>query len=126
MSVRTRAAMAGAILALGVAPAAAAAHPSKHHHKGKIEAEKTSKQLRKEITSQRMFKHAQALQMIADENGGNRASGCEAGDFTGFTAGHIALMQRGSCPFAQKVTNAQAAGAVGAIIFNSGTPGTRA
>ena len=32
-------------------------------------------------------------------------------------------MQRGSCPFALKVTNAQAAGAVGAIIFNSGTPG---
>ena len=50
-------------------------------------------------------------------------SGCEAADFAGFTAGHIALMQRGSCPFAQKVTNAQTAGAVGAIIFNSGTPG---
>ena len=50
-------------------------------------------------------------------------SGCEAADFAGFTAGHIALMQRGSCPFAQKATNAQAAGAVGAIIFNSGTPG---
>jgi Zn-dependent M28 family amino/carboxypeptidase len=50
-------------------------------------------------------------------------SGCEAADFAGFPAGNIALMQRGSCPFAQKVTNAQAAGAVGAIIFNSGTPG---
>jgi Zn-dependent M28 family amino/carboxypeptidase len=207
-----RAALVGAILALGVAPTAAAAHP-KHHH-GKNEAAKTSKELRKQITAQRMFKHAQAFQMIADENGGNRASGfqgygasvqyvltklrdagynpttqvfdfvtfeetadptlreisptaktyvpntefitmnysasgdtgnatitpvdltlspdpaqrvstsgCQAEDFAGFTAGHIALMQRGSCPFAQKATNAQAAGAVGAIIFNSGTPG---
>jgi Zn-dependent M28 family amino/carboxypeptidase len=50
-------------------------------------------------------------------------SGCEAADFPASISGQIALMQRGSCPFAQKVTNAQAAGAVGAIIFNSGTPG---
>jgi Zn-dependent M28 family amino/carboxypeptidase len=50
-------------------------------------------------------------------------SGCEAADFAGFPAGNIALMQRGSCAFALKVTNAQAAGAVGAVIFNSGTPG---
>jgi Zn-dependent M28 family amino/carboxypeptidase len=210
MSVRTRAALAGAILALGVAPAAEA----RHDHKGKYEGEKTSKELRKEITAQRMLKLAMAFQMISDENGGNRASGfqgygasvqyvltklrdagytpttqvfdfvtfeetadpvlkevaptaktytpntefitmnysasgdtgvatitpvdltlspdpaqrvstsgCEDADFAGFTAGHIALMQRGSCPFAQKVTNAQARGAVGAIIFNSGTPG---
>jgi Zn-dependent M28 family amino/carboxypeptidase len=202
-----RAAFVGAILALGVAPAVATAHP-------KNEGERTSKELRREITAQRMFKHTQALQLIADENGGNRASGfqgyggslqyvltrlrdagyhpvtqvfdfvtfeetadpvlteispnpktytpnvefltmnysasgdtreatitpvdlnlspdpaqrvstsgCEAADFTGFPAGNIALMQRGSCPFALKVTNAQAAGAVGAIIFNSGTPG---
>ena len=212
MSVRMSAALAGAVLALAVAPAAASAHP-KHHH-GKSEAAKTSKELRKQITAQRMFKHAEAFQMVADENGGNRASGfqgygasvqyvltklrdagykpttqvfdfvtfeetadptlaeisptpktyapgtefltmnysasgdtgvatitpvdltlspdpaqrvstsgCEAADFAGFTAGQIALMQRGSCPFAQKATNAQAAGAVGAIIFNSGTPG---
>jgi hypothetical protein len=69
-----RAALAGAILALGVAPASEATS-SKHHHKGKSEAEKTSKELRKEITARRMFKHAEAFQMIADENGGNRASG---------------------------------------------------
>jgi Zn-dependent M28 family amino/carboxypeptidase len=212
-----RAALAGAILALGVAPASAAAHPSKHrhhHHKHKSDAAKTSKELRKEITSRRMLEHAEAFQMIADENGGNRASGfqgygasvqyvltrlrdagyrpttqvfdfvtfeetadpvlrevspnpktytpgtefltmnysasgdtgeapvtavdltlspdpaqrvstsgCQPEDFATFPEGHIALMQRGSCPFAQKVTNAQAEGAVGAIIFNSGTPG---
>ena len=214
MSVRMRAALGGVILAL-VAPVAATAHPSKHHHHhGSSEAAKTSKELRKEITSWRMFKHADAFQMIADENGGNRASGfqgygasvqyvltklrdagyrpttqvfdfvtfeetadpvlrevsptaktyvhetefltmnysasgdtgdvavtavdltlspdpaqrvstsgCQPEDFAAFPAGNIALMQRGSCPFAQKVTNAQAAGAVGAIIFNSGTPG---
>jgi Zn-dependent M28 family amino/carboxypeptidase len=217
MSVRMRAALVGVIFALGVAPAVAVGTPSKHgkhHHKGKNEAEKTSKELRKDITARNMLKHAEAFQMIADENGGNRASGfqgygasvqyvltklrdagyrpttqvfdfvtfeetavpvlkvvaptpkdyvngtefltmnysasgdtgvatitpvdltlsptpaqrvstsgCEAADFAGFPAGNIALMQRGTCPFALKVTNAQAAGAVGAIIFNSGTPG---
>jgi Zn-dependent M28 family amino/carboxypeptidase len=213
MSVRMRAALVGAFLALAVAPAVAAASP-KHHHGKNDDAAKTSKELRKEITSQRMFKHAQAFQMIADENGGNRASGfqgygasvqyvltklrdagynpttqvfdfvtfeetadptlrevsptaktytpgtefltmnysasgdtgvatitpvdltlspdpaarvstsgCEPADFATFPEGNIALMQRGTCPFAQKVTNAQAEGAVGAIIFNSGTPG---
>jgi Zn-dependent M28 family amino/carboxypeptidase len=50
-------------------------------------------------------------------------SGCEAADFAGFPAGNIALMQRGTCPFAQKVENAQAAGASAAIVFNEGQPG---
>ena len=212
-SVRLRAALAGAILAVAVTPVAAQAH--RHH--GSL-GEKTSKELRKEITAQRMFKHAEALQMIADENGGNRASGfqgygasvqyvltklrdagyrpttqvfdfvtfeetadpvlrevsptaktythgtefltmnysasgdtgvatitpvdltlsptpaqrvstsgCEAADFAGFPAGNIALMQRGSCPFAQKVTNAQAAGAVRRDHLQLGhAPATRA
>ena len=216
MSVRIRAALAGAVLAFGVgAVAEAAPRTGKGHPHGKDPGEKTSKELRKEITAQRMLAHAKAFQMIADENGGNRASGfqgygasvqyvltklrdagynptaqvfdfvtfeetadptlikatpapartfvpntefitmsysasgdttvvaitpvdlalspdpeqrvstsgCEAEDFTGFPGGTIALMQRGSCPFAQKVTNAQAANAAGAIIFNSGTPG---
>lgn len=51
------------------------------------------------------------------------ASGCSAGDFSGFTAGRIALVQRGTCPFGVKVQNAQAAGASGVIIFNEGNPG---
>jgi hypothetical protein len=63
------------------------------------------------------------LALSADPAQRVSTSGCEAGDFTGFPSGHIALMQRGGCPYAQKATNAQAAGAVGAIIFNSGTPG---
>lgn len=50
-------------------------------------------------------------------------SGCEASDFTNFTVGNIALVQRGTCTFAQKVVNAQNAGAAGVIIFNEGQPG---
>ena len=65
--------------------------------------------------------------------------GCEASDFADFTAGNIALIQRGTpagfpvaCTFGLKATNAVAAGASGVIIFNNipglllgtlGTPG---
>jgi Zn-dependent M28 family amino/carboxypeptidase len=47
-------------------------------------------------------------------------SGCEAGDFAGLTAGSIALIQRGTCTFADKASNAAAAGAVGVVVFNQG------
>lgn len=47
-------------------------------------------------------------------------SGCEAADFAGFIPGNIALIQRGACTFELKALNAEAAGAVGAIIFNQG------
>ncbi|HSK39898.1 MAG TPA: M28 family metallopeptidase [Arenibaculum sp.] len=50
-------------------------------------------------------------------------SGCEAADFAGFVPGNIALIQRGTCPFYDKAANAEAAGAVGAIIFNEGQAG---
>jgi Zn-dependent M28 family amino/carboxypeptidase len=50
-------------------------------------------------------------------------SGCEASDFDGFTAGNVALMQRGTCDFAVKAENAENAGASAAIIFNEGQPG---
>jgi Zn-dependent M28 family amino/carboxypeptidase len=53
-------------------------------------------------------------------------SGCEATDFAAFTPGNIAVVQRGSCEFALKVQNAEAAGAVGVIIFNEGQPGRTA
>ncbi|MCA2215955.1 M28 family peptidase [Jidongwangia harbinensis] len=46
-------------------------------------------------------------------------SGCQPEDFTG-VAGAIALLQRGGCPFGQKVANAEAAGATGAILMNQG------
>jgi Zn-dependent M28 family amino/carboxypeptidase len=46
-------------------------------------------------------------------------SGCEPADFVG-VAGKIVLVQRGTCPFAQKATNAQAAGAAAVLLFNEG------
>ncbi len=60
---------------------------------------------------------------VVDVNlSGDRAStsGCEAGDFAGFPAGNIALIQRGTCAFAVKADNAVAAGAAGVIVFNQG------
>jgi Zn-dependent M28 family amino/carboxypeptidase len=51
---------------------------------------------------------------------GATTSGCEVADFAGMPAGSIALMQRGTCPFGQKVDMATAAGAVASIIFNDG------
>ncbi|MFZ7090791.1 M28 family peptidase [Primorskyibacter sp. 2E233] len=50
-------------------------------------------------------------------------SGCEAADFADFVSGNIAIIQRGSCSFAEKAANAEAAGAVGVVIFNEGQPG---
>jgi Zn-dependent M28 family amino/carboxypeptidase len=50
-------------------------------------------------------------------------SGCEPEDFDSFTPGNIAIIQRGTCSFAQKAQNAEAVGAVGVVIFNEGQPG---
>jgi Zn-dependent M28 family amino/carboxypeptidase len=50
-------------------------------------------------------------------------SGCEAADFAGLNfsgPADIALIQRGTCTFAIKAVNAQAAGAEAVIIFNQG------
>jgi len=52
--------------------------------------------------------------------GNGSTSGCEASDFAGFPAGHIALLQRGVCTFELKAENAAAAGATGIVIFNQG------
>ncbi|MFC6286445.1 M28 family peptidase [Nocardioides sp. GCM10027113] len=57
---------------------------------------------------------------LAEADRGSSTSGCEAEDFATFTAGNIALMQRGACAFADKVVNAQEAGAVAAIVMNQG------
>src|SRR5215470_17548060 len=54
------------------------------------------------------------------------SSGCTASDFNGFVPGRVALIQRGTCFFGQKVLNAQAAGASGVVIFNEGNPGRTA
>jgi Zn-dependent M28 family amino/carboxypeptidase len=62
----------------------------------------------------------QAVGGIIIPSPGGSTSGCTAEDFADFEAGNIALIQRGTCPFRQKVENAQAAGAVGVVIFNEG------
>src|SRR3954454_17102507 len=57
---------------------------------------------------------------LALGTGNTSTSGCEAADFATFVAGRIALLQRGTCPFSQKVANAQAAHASGGIVMNQG------
>jgi Zn-dependent M28 family amino/carboxypeptidase len=51
------------------------------------------------------------------------SAGCEDEDFAGFTAGNIALIQRGTCTFEEKVINAVEAQAAGVVLFNEGQPG---
>ncbi|GAB2583639.1 M28 family peptidase [Microlunatus antarcticus] len=52
------------------------------------------------------------------------ASGCAAGDFVAApSTPSVALVQRGTCDFALKVSNAQAAGYDAVVIFNEGQPG---
>ena len=51
---------------------------------------------------------------------GGSTSGCEEGDYPAATAGAIALIQRGTCAFVQKLSLAQQKGAVGVILFNEG------
>ena len=71
---------------------------------------------------------AEAVDVILPpaEDANTSTSGCEVDDFAGFTAGNIALVQRGSCSFFQKAVNAEAAGATGVIIFNEGQEGRTA
>jgi extracellular elastinolytic metalloproteinase len=45
--------------------------------------------------------------------------GCNAPDFAGFVAGHVALIDRGTCTFSTKVRNAQNAGATGVVVINN-------
>lgn len=45
--------------------------------------------------------------------------GCDAADFPTTVAGQIAFISRGTCTFAIKATNAKAAGASGAVIYNN-------
>ncbi len=52
-------------------------------------------------------------------------SGCETSDFAAFPKGSVALLQRGSCTFRVKVSNAVAAGASAVLVMNEGNPGRR-
>jgi Zn-dependent M28 family amino/carboxypeptidase len=47
-------------------------------------------------------------------------SGCEASDFARFPQGAVALVQRGTCTFREKVANAITAGAGAVVMFNEG------
>jgi len=53
----------------------------------------------------------------ADDNTSTTSDACES--LVGFTAGRIALIDRGSCEFGVKVLNAENAGAIGAIVVNN-------
>ncbi len=64
----------------------------------------------------------QAVDLTLDDLEGS-TSGCEAADFAGFTAGNVALVRRGTCAFADKVVNAQEAGASAVLVMNQGTEG---
>jgi Zn-dependent M28 family amino/carboxypeptidase len=57
---------------------------------------------------------------------GGSTSGCEAGDYPAAVSGAVALIQRGTCPFVQKLSAAEDANAAGVILFNEGdTPSRR-
>ena len=55
--------------------------------------------------------------VLVDDGSALPAEGC--GPLIGFPAGAIALVDRGTCPFTEKVANAQAAGAVAVIVVNN-------
>ena len=68
----------------------------------------------------------QAVDIVLPPGAENSStSGCEASDFSDFASGSIALIQRGTCPFGDKVANAQDAGASAVLIFNEGQAGRR-
>ena len=54
----------------------------------------------------------------SEANRPGSALGCNAADFAGFTAGNVALMDRGTCNFTARLKNAQNAGASAAIVVN--------
>ena len=56
---------------------------------------------------------------------GGSSSGCTSADFSGFTPGNIALIQRGTCNFGVKIQNAETAKASGVIVFNEGNTAER-
>src|ERR687897_2276977 len=55
--------------------------------------------------------------VLVDDGSGTPTDGCQP--LIGFPAGAVALIDRGGCPFVQKVNNAQDAGAVAVIVVNS-------
>ncbi len=60
------------------------------------------------------------LMLPPSSEANSSTSGCESSDFADFPEGGIALIQRGSCTFSEKVNAARSAGASGVVIFNEG------
>ena len=58
-----------------------------------------------------------AILELVDDGAGLTSDACEA--LVGFTAGRIALIDRGDCPFRDMVVNAFDSGAVGVIVANN-------
>ena len=54
-----------------------------------------------------------------DDEGGTASVTDACQSLIGFTAGNIALVDRGTCPFVTKTANALAAGAVGVVVANN-------
>lgn len=58
------------------------------------------------------------------ETNNSSTDGCDAADFQGIdVSGKIAVIQRGTCSFIDKVSNAESRGAVAVLIFNEGQEG---
>lgn len=60
----------------------------------------------------------------SEADGGDLTDACEAAADAAAVNGKIALVIRGGCLFTEKVANAQAAGAVGVLIYNDTDDGT--
>jgi Zn-dependent M28 family amino/carboxypeptidase len=63
--------------------------------------------------------------LVPSPRANTSTSGCESSDFAGFPDGAVALVQRGTCRFRQKVENAVEVGASAVIVFNEGARGRR-
>jgi hypothetical protein len=61
--------------------------------------------------------------VVGDDGTAPNDDGCTPFTNTAALAGKIALIQRGGCNFTVKVANAQAAGAIGAVIYNNAAAG---
>ena len=68
---------------------------------------------------------ARGIRVPPPANGKGLASGCSADDFPAETRHAIALVQRGTCAFVDKVANARRAGAKAILVFNTGLDGNR-
>ena len=68
---------------------------------------------------------ARGIRVPPPADGEGLASGCSPDDFPPETKGAIALVQRGTCFFSDKIDNARRAGAEAVLIFNLGTAGNK-